>query len=322
MPVQTLSETATDETAGRADALVRHMTEVSHSQVRGLIDRGCVTVNGKPCTDGGKPVAAGDVVSIRYDPTQRYRPKKERKWDDRTFTIAYEDDHVIVVDKAAGTLSVPTDRGDPNTLVERVSIYLSHSRTEREACLVHRLDREASGLLVFGKHQAVADLLIEQFKERKPKRIYTAIVAGCMPNDHGTLRAHLATGKNLDRYVTKPSKDTEEVVTDYRVIKRMEDSTLVETSLQTGKRNQIRVQLSYAGHPVLGDPHYEKEKAKHPRWIRRRMALHANSLSFIHPVSGEEMTVTSALPAAMRKFIKVSSKASKWEKSDQADKTE
>lgn len=303
MPLQTVTETATDETLGRLDAFVRRLAETSHSQSRGMIDRGCVKINDQPCDDGAKLVASGDIVSVRFDSTQRYRPKKERKWDDRTFTIVYEDEHVIVVDKAAGTLTVPTDRGEPNTLVERVSVYLSFSRTERDACLVHRLDRDVSGLLIFGKHQPIADLLIEQFKQQKPERIYNAIVAGRMPNDEGTLRAHLATGKNLDRYVTKPSKDSEEVITHYRVLQRMEDTTVVEAKLQTGKRNQIRVQLSYAGHPILGDPHYEKERAQHPRWIRRRIALHATSLEFIHPVSGEPMKVVSELPSAMRKFI-------------------
>jgi 23S rRNA pseudouridine1911/1915/1917 synthase len=273
-----------------------------------MIDRRCVSVNGQPCSDPATQLASGDQVSVSYDPTQRYREKKIKRWDDRTFTIAYEDEHLIVVDKAAGTLTVPTDRGDPNTLVERVSIYLSHSRSEREACLVHRLDREVSGLLIFGKHAAVAQLLIEQFKLQKPRRIYTAIVAGKLHEQEGTLRAHLATGNNLDRYVTKPSKDSEEAITHYRVLQEMGDTTLVEVTLQTGKRNQIRVQFAHALHPVLGDSHYQTERARHARWIRRRIALHATSLTFVHPVTGEEMPVESPLPAAMTKFIKGSPK--------------
>ncbi|MCM2373502.1 RluA family pseudouridine synthase [Aporhodopirellula aestuarii] len=306
--MKTLTETVTEETAGRADAFVRRICETSHSQSRGIIDRGCVSVNGGPCEDPGTPLEAGDSVAVRYDPTQRYREKKVKKWDDRTFTIAYEDEHLIVVDKAAGTLTVPTDRGDPNTLVERVSIYLSHSRSEREACLVHRLDREVSGLLIFGKHAAIAEQLIEQFKNQKPRRVYLALVAGTLRDDEGTFRSHLATGNNLDRYVTAPSKDSEEAITHYRVLQRLEDATFVEVVLQTGKRNQIRVQFAYALHPVLGDTHYEPERAKHPRWIRKRIALHATSLSFTHPITGEEMTVESPLPAAMSKFLRGSKK--------------
>lgn len=303
MSLQVVSQTVTESSSGRADTFVRQLCETSHSQSRGMFDRGCVCVNGKPCDNQATQLAVGDEVTVTYDPTQRYREKKTKRWDDRTFTIAYEDEHLIVVDKAAGTLTVPTDRGDPNTLVERVSVYLSHSRSEREACLVHRLDREVSGLVIFGKHAALAQLLIEQFKLQKPRRIYNAIVAGKLHEPEGTLRAHLATGNNLDRYVTKPSKDSEEAITHYRVLQEMGDTTLVEVMLQTGKRNQIRVQFAHALHPVLGDSHYQPERARHPRWIRRRIALHATSLTFVHPVTGEEMTVESPLPAAMTKFI-------------------
>ena len=122
MPLQTVSQSVTDDTVGRADAFVRAICETSHSQSPGMIDHGCVSINGAPCADPGTPLRVGDAVGVRYDPTQRYREKKQKRWDDRTFTITYEDEHLIVVDKAAGTLTVPTDRGDPNTLVERVSI--------------------------------------------------------------------------------------------------------------------------------------------------------------------------------------------------------
>ncbi|MFG0290943.1 MAG: RluA family pseudouridine synthase [Rhodopirellula sp. JB044] len=304
MALKQISETVTEETAGRTDAFVRRVCETSHSQSRGLIDRGCVWIDGELCCESARSLEPGNCVEVRFDPTQRYREKKERRWDDRTFTVAYEDDHVIVVDKAAGTLTVPTDRGDRNTLVDRVSIYLSHSRSEREACLVHRLDRDVSGLLIFGKHLAVAELLIEQFKQQKPERIYSAIVAGELSDDEGTFRTHLATGNNLERYVTAPSKHSEEAITHYRVLKRMEDATYVEVSLPTGKRNQIRVQFAHAKHPILGDRKYEPKRAVHPRWIRRRIALHAKSLSFHHPVTGEMKTVESPLPAAMEKFLR------------------
>jgi 23S rRNA pseudouridine1911/1915/1917 synthase len=200
-------------------------------------------------------------------------------------------------------LTVPTDRNEANTLVERVSIYLSHSRSKRQAWLVHRLDREVSGLVVFGKQEQIAEELIEQFQQRKPQRVYAAIVAGVMPKDEGTFRSHLATGKNLDRYVTRPSPESELAITHYRVIRRMSDATLVEATLETGKRNQIRVQFADAGHPVLGDPRYRKEQAQHPRWIRNRIALHAKSLGFEHPVTGQAMLIESPLPAAIEKFL-------------------
>ncbi|QDT04566.1 Ribosomal large subunit pseudouridine synthase D [Rubripirellula lacrimiformis] len=303
MPLTTAETTILPEQAGRVDAIVRELTQISHSQVRGLIDHGCVTINGASVNDGGEPVAEGDQVSIRYDANQRYREKKKIRWADRTFTIVHEDDALIVVDKAAGTLTVPTDHHESNTLVDRVTLYLSHSKRRRQAFVIHRLDREVSGLLVMGKNQEVADKLIEQFKHRKPNRVYAAIVAGVMTDDAGTFDSHLATGNNLDRYVTGPSKNAERAVTHYKVIRRMEDTTHVEVTLDTGKRNQIRVQFAHAGHPVLGDPRYKTDQSMHARWIRKRIALHAMTLGFEHPVSGKPMTLESKLPAAMQKFL-------------------
>ncbi len=302
MALTTLSTTVDADNAGRVDLVVRQLSESSRSQVRGMVDHGCVSINGVLCGSIAKTVVVGDVVSIRFDSNQRYREKK-KSWDDRAFSVAFEDSHLIVVDKAAGTLTVPTDNNERNTLVERVSIYLSHSRGNRDAWVVHRLDRAVSGLLVFGKQEQVANQLIEQFKHRKPQRVYAAIVAGVMPSDEGTFRTHLATGKNLDRYVTRPSSESEVAITHYRVLRRMSDTTLVDVTLETGKRNQIRVQFANAGHPVLGDPRYKTAQAVHPRWIRARIALHAKSLGFEHPVSGEAMTFESPLPSALQKFL-------------------
>lgn len=302
MAMTTLSTTIDGNNAGRVDVVVRLLSESSHSQIRGMLDSGCVSINSTIILNGATTVVVGDLVSIRFDPTQGYREKK-KCWDDRTFTVSFEDDHLIVVDKSAGTLTVPTARNERNTLVDRVSIYLGHSRSKREACLVHRLDRDLSGLVIFGKHKQVATRLIEQFKQRKPARVYAAIVAGLVSTDKGSFHSHLATGKSLERYVTRPSPTTELAITHYRVIRRMSDTTLVEVTLETGKRNQIRVQFANAEHPVLGDPRYKTELAMHPRWIRKRIALHAKSLGFEHPISGDAMQIESPLPSAIEKFL-------------------
>ncbi|MFK8112534.1 MAG: RluA family pseudouridine synthase [Rubripirellula sp.] len=303
MATTTRSASIDESTAGRVDHMVRAFLETSHSQARGMIEHGCVSVNKVRCEEISRILAVGDEVSVRFDPTQRYREKKKKKWDDRTFTVVLEDDDLIVVDKAAGTLTVPTDHNEPNTLVERVSVYISHSRAPREACLIHRLDRDVSGLLVFGKHEMIAKLLIEQFKQKKPQRVYTAIVAGLVREDSGTFKSELATGKNLDRYSAPASRNTETAITHFRVIKRLSDATHVEVTLETGRRNQIRVHFADAGHPVLGDPRYGKELAEHPRWKRKRIALHAASLGFVHPVSEQPVLVESPLPPALAKFL-------------------
>ncbi|TWU46741.1 RluA family pseudouridine synthase [Rubripirellula reticaptiva] len=304
MPLTTVSISVLPEQTGRIDALVRAVSETSHSQARGMIDHGCVSINGDLCDDVAEEVFEGDEVVLKFDANQRYREKKRIRWDDRTFTVAYEDDDIIVVDKAAGTLTVPTDHFEKNTLVDRVSLYLSHSKRPRPAHVIHRLDREVSGLLVMGKVETAAQSLIDQFKQRKPTRVYSAIVAGVLADDEGTFDAYLATGNNLDVFITAPSTRSERAVTHYKVVKRMDDTTQVEVRLETGKRNQIRVQFADAGHPVLGDPRYEIEKSMHARWVRKRIALHAATLGFDHPTTGKPLMVESKMPAAMQKFLK------------------
>jgi len=303
MPIQTLSAKVEPEHAGRCDLVVQRLTTLSRSRVRGLFDHGCVHVNGGVCHATGEPVAEGDLVVVQFDPQRGYKEKK-KAWDDRTFALVFEDDHLVVVDKAAGVLTVPTDHGEKNTLVERVSHYISHSRPKRLACLVHRLDREVSGLLVMAKNEAVAQRLIDQFKERKPQRVYAAIVAGVVEQDSGTIRSHLATRKNLDRMSVAEAANTELAITHYSVNRRLADTTLLDVRLETGRRNQIRVHLAEQGHPVLGDPRYGGDASQHPRWIRKRMALHALTLGFDHPVTGQPLLFESPLPVAMTKFLR------------------
>ncbi|MDC0278615.1 RluA family pseudouridine synthase [bacterium] len=302
MTKTTRSMTVDESNAGRVDLIVRELSDSSRSQVRGMVEQGCLSINGSICSSIARTVVVGDVVTICFDMHQRYKEKKKR-WEDRTFRVVFEDDDLIVVDKSAGTLTVPTDKNERNTLVERVSVYLSHSRGNRDASVVHRLDQAVSGLLVFGKHERIAEKLIEQFKHRKPLRVYAAIVDGLMDEDDGTFRSHLATGKNLDRYVARPSSETELAITHFHVLKRLADTTLVEVTLETGKRNQIRIQFADAGHPILADPRYKRKQATHRRWIRDRIALHAKTLRFEHPKSGELMTFESPLPSAMEKFV-------------------
>ena len=291
------------EQAGRVDRVVRALCGLPHSKLRGLFDHGCVTVNGGPCEDGGLRVEAGDRVDVCYDPQQGY-PEKKRAWADRTFSVVYEDQHILVVNKAANVLTVATERGgDENTLVDRVSYYLKHTSRRREALVVHRLDRGVSGLLVFAKTRTVLEQLKEQFKARKPERRYVAIVAGVMKRASGTFRSHLETRKNLDQFSTRDEAKGQLAITHYRVLKSLADTTVVEVRLETGRRNQIRVHFADAGHPVLGDPRYRPQDAVHERWSANRMALHALSLGFEHPATGKPLLFESELPSQMRRFI-------------------
>lgn len=285
----------------RVDRLVQRLCGWSRAQVQGLFDHGCVRVNGSECRFAGQRAAADDAIELRYDSSRKYHPQPKRR-EHPGFDIAYEDDDLLVVLKPPELLTVPTERGETNTLVDRVSRYVRRHGA-RQAYSVHRLDRGVSGLLVFGKSAEVAQKIRDQFAKRKPQREYAAIVAGVLKDDRGTRDTLLATTRDLKRYSTDDEEIGQRAVTHYEVLRRLDDATYVRVWLETGRRNQIRVHFAEIGHPVLGDPRYEPEQAAHRHWPYKRLALHARRLGFIHPTTGRKLSFDSPLPVEMDRFL-------------------
>jgi 23S rRNA pseudouridine1911/1915/1917 synthase len=321
MPLVTQSATLAAQSplvGQRIDRQVQQLVAMSRAQITGLFDHGCVRLNGAICTQPGQRLAAGDRVEVRYDPSQRYHPKPKPRRN-LGFEIVFEDKHLIVVNKPADLLTVPTRRAETNTLQHKVAEYVRHVSKGRGAFTVHRLDRGVSGLLVLGKSQKIVRQLKDQFAASKPEREYVAIVAGQMPQPSGTFESLLATDKDLNRFSTEDEEIGQLAITHYRVIARLgeerqggperhggrslQGTTLVQVRLETGRRNQIRVHFAEAGHPVLGDPRYRPELAAHPRWPHKRLALHARLLAFEHPVTGQALRFEAPLPAEMERFI-------------------
>lgn len=296
---------------GRLDRVVQQLTGLSRAGIRGLFDHDCVTVNGEVCTNSATIAQQGDQVEVRHDPQRRYK-EKPRAWSDPAFEIVFEDEHLLVVNKAAHVLTVPTGKKITGTLVHVLQKYLDSTRRDkrgkpRRPYIVHRLDRGVSGLLVFGKSQVVAAKIKDQFADRKPERTYIAIVAGELENRRGTFRSHLATDANLNRYSTPDEDKGELAITHYETIGTAHGASIVQVKLETGRRNQIRVHFAEAGHPVLGDPRYPRDNpgagaSKHPRWNARRIALHASSLGFKHPLTGKPLRFEAPLPREFEAF--------------------
>ncbi len=286
---------------GRIDRLVQELAGCSRSQVRGLFDHRCVRVNDSVCQDVRLNTQVGDRVHVRFDPQQRYRAKKV--WRDPAFSIVFEDRELLVVEKAAHVLSVPTARNETNTLVQRVGDYLRHQGGGALPNVVQRLDRGVSGLMVFAKSQASAGRLQAQFRHHQPHRIYLALVEGRITPSEGTFRSHLATARNLDRYSTRQPAEGELAITHYRLLRQLLQASFVEIRLETGRRNQIRVHFAEAGHPVLGDPRYGRHSKRRSTWTNHRLALHAATLRVVHPVSGETLEFESRLPPEMETFL-------------------
>lgn len=304
MPIITQKTTVSAESAGRVDRVIQALTGRSRSQIRGLIDHRCVTINQVPCLSDFTAVAVGDEVEVRHDPQQNY-PEKPRAKEGQPFQILFEDDSILVVEKAAHLLTVPTPKREKDTLVHLLQTYISRGRNRLGRVeIVHRLDRGVSGVLVFAKSVQIAEAIRRQFSEHKPERVYVAIVAGVIRQNSGTFDKNIVDDDtSIHRFCSDSEDEGERAVTHWEVVQRLKASTLVRVHLETGRRNQIRVHFADAGHPILGDPRYGGEEAKR-RSLGNRMALHAASLSLNHPVTGKLLRFESPWPVEIQALLR------------------
>jgi 23S rRNA pseudouridine1911/1915/1917 synthase len=301
-----LIDISAEKAGERLDLLVQQVVKRSRGDVTGLFDHECVSLNGAVCLKPFLRAKEGDKIELDFDDGREYHAKAKPKKMPPTemgFDLVYEDDDVIVVNKPAGVLTVPSPYGESNTLVDRITTYLRTQNRRAEGFCAHRLDRGVSGLLVFGKSLEISERLRDQFEERKPKREYIAIVAGNLNRYEGTFRSYLATDANLNRYSTKDPEEGQLAITHFRAIKGLGDATVVQIWLETGRRNQIRVHFAEEGHPVIGDGRYQSQAAAHKRWQLKRIALHARMLGFVHPVTGKAFQFESPLPKEFVAFI-------------------
>ena len=288
-----------------AAELHRHMG-VSHRQAKGLIDARCVRVGEETATKHGHRLEAGDKVAVAYDPALKYDPLPALKGAvDGSFTTLWEDTHLLFVDKPAGLLTVPAEQGGEPSLADAVSDhYRRRGMKHAQLYIVHRLDRFTSGVLVFARTPEALHHLKKLFALHKLQRTYRAILVGELPENQGTLKGHLIEqAKTLKMRVVDPKrKDAEgaqSAVTHYRVVERLPGHTVVEVELETGRRNQIRVQFADRGYPLLGDQVYGEESP-----LLDRQALHAEVLGVKHPVTEEMILVTAPLPKDFEAALK------------------
>ena len=207
--------------------------------------------------------------------------------------IVFEDKDIIVIDKPEGLLTMATTTERAKTAYAYLRQYLNSKRPPEHLFIVHRLDREASGLLVFAKNADAKEYLQAQFKEHSAGRKYIAVVEGQMKADDLTIRSYLAENAAYRVYSTKNTRAGKLAVTHVHVLKRSAKHTIVEVKLETGRKHQIRVHLAENGHPIVGDKNYGS-----PANPIRRLALHAAHLEFRHPVSRKVMQFDSRPPKA------------------------
>lgn len=213
--------------------------------------------------------------------------------DGKRYKIVYEDEWLMVVDKPSGMLVIPTPKKETNTLSDLLNKELDERGIEANAYPCHRLDRETSGLILYAKGKRAQKLMMDEFKLRRVKKIYTAIVQGNPKKDSGIIKFNIFN-RNKSR--------SEEAITKYRVLERRKDYSIVEAEPVTGRTNQIRIHFARIGHPILGESVYAFRKDFKLKF--KRVALHAGVLEFMHPVTKKDMKFTSKLPEDLENLIK------------------
>jgi 23S rRNA pseudouridine1911/1915/1917 synthase len=212
--------------------------------------------------------------------------------------IVFEDEFLIVINKPAGLLTIASETERVRTAYAELWSYAARKRPRESIFIVHRLDREASGLIVFAKTPEVKEYLQNQFKDHSAGRTYIAVVEGMVQPNQFTVRTWLAENAALRVYSTRKRSEGKEAVTHIRVLGRGRKASLIEVHLETGRKHQIRVHMAERGHPIVGDRAYGAT----PSAIRR-LALHGARLEFCHPRNGEKMRFESSAPRSFNSLL-------------------
>lgn len=300
-----LSWAVTEDHAG--ERLDKHVTDrfadpsVSRSQVQDWIRSGLVLVNGKASKPNAK-TAAGDVIAVTIPEPEPIEAAPEPI----PLDVVYEDEDVIVINKPRGMVVHPAPGHSSGTVVNALLYHcrdLSGINGAVRPGIVHRIDKDTTGLLMAAKNDAAHASLAAQLKAHSVIRRYTALVRGVLPHDRGTIDAPIGRDKHDRKMFTVTDRGAKPAVTHFSVVERFPDYTLVELRLETGRTHQIRVHMKYIGHPLVGDPVYGGRGGKNLGLDGQ--ALHAGVLGFVHPRTGETLEFSAPLPADMEHVLRM-----------------
>jgi 23S rRNA pseudouridine1911/1915/1917 synthase len=292
-------------------ALVRERTGVAWSRARKLCEEGRVLVDGERCVDPALRVSADSVVVVDDRGPRRESGPLARE------AIVHRDRDVVVIDKPAGMLSVADEAGNKDTLVDYARTLLRRIDREADAPLgvVHRLDRDTSGLMVFARTAAAKRHLAAQFRAHDVERVYLAIVHGAL--EEGRIESDLVLDRGdglrgshgrFRHAKGPPPREARHAITRVRPVSALRGATLVECRLETGRQHQIRIHLSERGHPLVGERVYIRDYAE-PRIDSPRPMLHARTLGFTHPRSGETLSWTREPPSDFQEMLALLSRS-------------
>jgi len=277
----------------RLDKVLTENTEFSRSKIKKMIDNEHILVNDEK-TKGNYKTKENDVIEITEE-----KEELLLEGENIPLEILYEDDYLLVVNKKSGMVVHPAPGHKSGTMVNALIYHTKLSNNDIRPGIVHRIDKDTSGLLMVAKTDEVHTKLAEELKEKKTTRKYIALVEGVINNSTGTIDAPIGRDANNRKKMDVTSTNSKEAITHFKVLERYKDKTLIECILETGRTHQIRVHMKYIKHPIVNDPLYNNKKSD-----SYGQMLHAKTLGFTHPITGEYMEFDSIMPEEFEKRIK------------------
>ncbi len=294
-----------DRTTLRLDSwLSKHLPDLSRTRIQSLIKAGFVTINGHPVTSRSS-IAAGNKIRIEVPPPQ----STELVAQDIPLTVIHEDQDIIVINKQSGLVVHPAPGHSSGTLVNALLHHcndLAGIGGELRPGIVHRLDKDTSGIMIIAKNEKTMTELMRQFKSGSVHKEYIAIVHGTPNPSRGRITTCIGRSARDRKKMAVTTRMGRNAVTNYEVMETFSSSSLLRLHIETGRTHQIRVHLSYVGHPVVGDKQYGGGKCKCDLPIEiKRQLLHAELLAFIHPATGKQMSFKASMPDDMKTVIEM-----------------
>ena len=289
IPLQTLRVA---KNAELLSFLMEQKVRKSRSAIKLLLTHKQVKVNDKVVSLHNYQLVSGDVVTI-------HRTTKKQEYKQlRGLKIIYEDNALVIINKEAGLLAIATDREKRETAYSIISEYLKDSNPKSRVFVLHRLDRETSGLMMFAKNEEVQEMMQKNWDDIILTRSYAAVIEGSLSPEEGSIVSWLTEDKNYKMYSSFTDNGGQKAITHYRTLKANDHFSLIELNLETGRKNQIRVHLQHVGHPIIGDKKYGSRAS-----LIKRVALHANELVFVHPITRETLQFKSRIPEKMKSLL-------------------
>ncbi len=274
--------------------LMKSMPQMKRTGIKGILRYDRVAVNNVPVRQFDHPLAPGDEVKVNHT-----RPFKV--FYHRRLKLVYEDDDIIVINKGYGLLSVSSDRVREGTAYSILRDYVKWSNPANKIFIIHRLDRDTSGLMMFAKTIEAKEAMQHNWNNMVLNRRYLAVVEGQPDEPKGTVKSYLAETSQHEVFSTEDPDKGKLAVTRYDTIASGRGYTLLGIELDTGRKNQIRVHMKDLGHPIAGDRRYGAKSSP-----IHRLALHAQTLRFIHPITRKEMNFTTPVPSKFIGMVKYS----------------